>query len=78
MDALISKDMKTLKFKTNIKCGGCIETVTPHLENVNGLESWSVDTAVPEKILTISGTEDALAEEVIGTLKKAGYEAELI
>ena len=70
--------MKTLKFKTNIKCGGCIETVTPHLDSVSGLESWSVDTNVPEKVLTVSGTADALTEEVINTLKKAGYEAELI
>ena len=70
--------MKTLKFKTNIKCGGCIETVTPHLDHVNGLESWSVDTQVPEKILTVSGKNDDLAEEVINTLKKAGYNAELI
>ena len=70
--------MKTLKFKTNIKCGGCIETVTPHLDHVSGLESWSVDTQVPEKILTVSGTDADLAEEVIETLQKAGYNAELI
>jgi copper chaperone len=70
--------MKTLKFKTNIKCGGCIETVSPHLNALDGLDSWSVDTDVPEKVLTVSGNTAALTEEVINTLKKAGYQAELI
>ncbi|CAM3933164.1 Copper chaperone CopZ [Pedobacter westerhofensis] len=70
--------MKTLKFKTNIKCGGCIETVTPHLDAVDGLEKWTVDTNVAEKILTVTGTRDNLTDEVIETLKKAGYQAELI
>ncbi|MET1056211.1 MAG: cation transporter [Pedobacter sp.] len=70
--------MKTLKFKTNIKCGGCIATVTPHLDAVAGLDSWTVDTTAPEKVLTVSGNADALTEEVINTLKKAGYDAELI
>lgn len=70
--------MKTLKFKTNIKCGGCIETVTPHLDAVNGLDQWTVDTNVPEKILTVTGSTDTLTDEVIETLKKAGYQAELL
>jgi copper chaperone len=70
--------MKTVKFKTNIKCGGCIETVSPHLNALDGLESWSVDTDVPEKVLTVSGNAEDLTEEIIKTLKKAGYEAELI
>lgn len=70
--------METLRFKTNIKCGGCIETVTPHLDAVTGLDSWTVDTTVPEKVLTIAGTADALTDEVINTLKRAGFDAELI
>jgi len=70
--------METIKFKTNIKCGGCIATVTPHLDALSGLEKWEVDTTIPEKILTVTGDDHSLANKVVDTLKKAGYEAELI
>lgn len=68
--------METIKFKTNIKCGGCIDTVSPHLNALPGLSEWSVDTNVPEKVLTVTG--DAAAQQIIDTLQKAGYTAELI
>jgi copper chaperone len=68
--------METLKFKTNIKCDGCIATVTPYLDAVPGLTEWKVDTAVPEKILTVTGANGSLTKEVVETLKKAGYQAE--
>ena len=41
--------MKTLKFKTNINCGGCVSKVTPFLNNQEGVESWEVDTVNPDK-----------------------------
>ena len=31
--------MKTIKFKTNINCGGCISKVTPFLNKQEGVES---------------------------------------
>ena len=68
--------METLKFKTNIKCGGCIATVTPFLEEVKGIVSWEVDTNSPEKILTVEGT--ANTGDVIHVIEKAGYMAEKI
>lgn len=68
--------MKILKFKTNIKCGGCIATVTPHLDALEGLDEWTVDTNVPEKLLTVTGSRESLNDDVIETLKKAGYQAE--
>ena len=64
--------MKTLKFKTNIKCGGCIATVTPHLNSAETVEKWEVDTANPDKILTVHG-EDLSEKEVIEKVQKAGY-----
>lgn len=70
--------METLKFKTNIKCGGCIDTVSPHLNAISGLSSWEVDTNLPEKVLTVTGETDALSNKVIDSLKGAGYQAELI
>lgn len=64
--------MKTLKFKTNIKCGGCIATVTPHLNSAETVEKWEVDIANPDKILTVQG-EDLSEKEVIEKVLKAGY-----
>ncbi len=68
--------METLKFKTNIKCGGCIATVTPYLNDQQAISSWAVDTNSPEKVLTIEG--DLSAATVVETLKKAGFTAEKI
>jgi len=69
--------MKTLKFKTNVKCGGCIATVTPYLNEVKGIISWNVDTTDPLKIMTIE-SEGISAEEITSVMETAGYQAELI
>ena len=69
--------MNTLKFKTNVKCGGCIATVTPHLNKLKGIASWKVDTTDPLRILTVE-TEDLNAETIILVMKNAGYQADLI
>lgn len=70
--------MEKLQFKTNIKCGGCIATVKPHLDNLTGVESWDVDTQIPSKILSVFVQEDSMESKVIGVLKEAGFTAELI
>lgn len=69
--------MNTLKFKTTIKCGGCIATVTPFLNKIEGISNWNVDTNSPDKILTVE-TETVSAEEITNTLKSAGYQANLV
>lgn len=69
--------METLKFKTNVNCGGCIATITPHLNQVKGIVKWSVDTANPMKILTVEAT-GLNPEVIIEVLKKAGYKADSI
>jgi len=69
--------METLKFTTNVKCGGCIAAVTPHLNKVKGIVSWSVDTASPSKIMTVE-VDDATAASVSAAMKEAGYHADLI
>jgi copper chaperone len=70
--------METLKFKTNIKCGGCIATVTPALDTLEGVAKWEVDTANPDKILTVESDNGLNANEVISALKIKGYNAEKI
>jgi len=74
---LIQLDMETLKFKTNVNCGGCIATVTPHLNEIKGIGKWSVDTSNPMKVLTVE-TLGLDPEVIIETLKEAGYKADLM
>lgn len=69
--------METIKFKTNIKCGGCIATITPALNALNGVYKWEVDIANADKILTVEA-EGLSAQEVADTVKKAGFTAEQI
>ena len=66
-----------MKFKTNINCGACVAKVTPILNDNEQIETWSVDTENPEKILTVSG-KDVDEEDLIHSLKKIGYKAEKI
>jgi len=69
--------METLKFKTNVNCGGCVATVTPHLNQIKGIGKWNVDTSNPLKILTVEDSE-LLPDAIIEKLKEAGYKADLI
>lgn len=73
----------TVRFKTNIKCSGCVATVTPFLNDIEQLDGWNVDTASPDKILTVQTTarrpgDNRISEEVKKAVEKAGYKAEPI
>lgn len=70
--------METLNFKTNIKCGGCVATVTPFLNDIEQLDGWNVDTTSPDKILTVQTTNNRIGEEVRKAVEKAGYKAETV
>jgi copper chaperone len=67
--------MKTLKFKTNINCSACVAKAKPFLDALQHVQSWEVDTANPEKILTVKG-DGIKAEQVVESVKKAGYRIE--
>ena len=69
--------MSTLRFKTNIKCNGCIQTVTPFLSSIKEISGWNVDLTSPERILTIEGNELKPAV-IISALEQAGYKAEQV
>ncbi len=69
--------MKTLKFKTNINCSGCIARVTPTLNGLAGTDKWDVNTTDPNKILTIE-TSQLNADEVKQALERAGFNGEEI
>jgi copper chaperone len=69
--------METLKFKTNIKCGGCVAKVAPSLNGEKRVLKWEVDTTSPDRILDVE-TENLKAQEIIDLLAKAGFEAQPI
>ncbi len=70
--------MESLKFKTNIKCSGCIAATTPYLNELAGENKWTVDVQDPNKILVVNSDKNISAQDVINTLQKAGYSAEKI
>ncbi|KEQ28735.1 heavy-metal-associated domain-containing protein [Pedobacter antarcticus] len=70
--------MDTLQFKTNIKCGGCIATVKPHLDQLAGVKNWEVDTLAADKILTVEASGEVKDSDIINTLSTAGFNAERI
>lgn len=67
--------MTVVKYKTNINCSSCINSVTPFLNELDNLDSWKVDTANPDKILTVE-LDDNNKDIILETVKKAGFEIE--
>jgi copper chaperone len=67
--------MEKYQFKTNIKCGGCVAQVTPHLNALEGVQSWEVNTQNPDKILTVVA-DGATVNTIKETVTKAGFKAE--
>lgn len=66
--------METVRFKTDIKCSGCVAKVSPFLNEAFGEGNWQVDTLNPSKVLTVQATgKEERIEEVVA---KAGYKAE--
>ena len=68
--------METLKFKTTIKCSGCLEKVTPYLNETAGEDNWEVDIQTPEKILTVATDKDITEKEIVKAVVEAGYKIE--
>jgi copper chaperone len=63
-------------FKTNIKCGGCIQKVKPYLDGLKEIKSWNVNLDSPDRILIVEGeiSEDIIVE----VISHAGYRAEKV
>jgi copper chaperone len=68
--------METTKFKTNIKCSGCVAKVTPFLNEALGEANWEVDYNNPAKVMTVVGEKDK--EKIIQAVERAGYKAEAL
>ncbi|CAL1519006.1 heavy-metal-associated domain-containing protein [Chitinophaga sp. MM2321] len=69
--------METVQFKTNIKCSGCIASVTPVLDELAGKDNWEVDLLSADKVLKVS-TGQANEQQIKAAIEKAGYKAEQI
>lgn len=76
MELFKLNNMEPIKFKTTIKCSGCVAKVTPFLNEALGEDKWEVDYNNPSKILTVEGENDKT--KVIHAVEKAGYKAEAI
>lgn len=66
--------METIKFKTNINCGGCLKSVTPLLNKLDIIDSWKVEIENPDKILEVK--LDGNENEVVKAVTEAGFEIE--
>ncbi len=68
--------MKTVRFKTNINCEGCIAKITPFLAEESEINTWSVDTTSREKVLIVE--TDKSADEIRRLVERAGFKAEAL
>lgn len=66
--------MKTRKFKTNAKCGGCVAKIDTQLSTILPAGQWSLDLGSPTRTLTVISDIDP--EEIIRAVEKAGFRAE--
>ncbi|PZP46960.1 MAG: hypothetical protein DI598_11530 [Pseudopedobacter saltans] len=69
--------MKTLQFKTTLKCSGCVDKIKSDFDNDKNIESWNVDLQANPKILTVSG-ENINEQEIENLLQQSGYKGEVI
>lgn len=65
------------KFKTSLKCNGCIEKITPAMKEIQGITSWYVELSPPSAILFVESETDTEVA-IINAVKKAGYTIEKI
>ena len=68
--------MNEFQFKTNINCASCVGAVSSFLNEIVGIEYWTVNTQTAEKILTVSG--EVSENEIIVSVAAAGFSIEKI
>lgn len=73
----MNSENKTLQFKTNINCGGCLAKVTPFLNDAEGICHWEVDTTNNNKILSVH-SEGITEQEVMKKVQEAGFKIEVL
>jgi copper chaperone len=66
--------MTTQHFKTTINCANCLRAVTPTLNGEPAITAWQVDTASPDKLLTV--TTSLPPAQVVALVEEAGFSAQ--
>ncbi|MBL4752713.1 MAG: heavy-metal-associated domain-containing protein [Flavobacteriales bacterium] len=69
--------MKTVKYKTNINCTGCLKSVTPLLNELDNINTWKVNLENVNKILEVD-LDDDNDSAVVDAVKEAGFQIEEI
>lgn len=69
--------MSIQRFKTSLKCQGCVDKVTPGLNQLENVFSWKVDLTDPNRLLIVE-SEEATDRAVITLLESLGYKAERV
>lgn len=64
--------MRTLKFKSNINCTGCLSKVSPVLNEEQGIKNWDVDLQHDDRVLTVQ-TDILSPIEIEQAVSKAGF-----
>lgn len=64
--------MTTLRVKTDLRCGACVESIRPLFDNEPGVKKWTADVSTPDKLLTVEGN-DISAKRVGELLNAKGY-----
>src|SRR3989338_7186766 len=67
--------MKKIKFKTNLRCESCLAKIKPLLDQEGTIQSWEVNLATSDKILTVLG-DNVDPSRVKELLKQVGYDAQ--
>ncbi|MEP5614454.1 MAG: DUF4396 domain-containing protein [Cyclobacteriaceae bacterium] len=62
--------MQTATFDTDIHCEKCVETLTPILNDDQGINDWSIDLSSEVKTLTVNG--DSISETHVDELLGQG------
>jgi copper chaperone len=73
--------MKKIKFKSSLKCNGCVNAIKPFMDSVPEIDSWSVDLNNPDKVIevnTLEESDDALAEKILKGVSESGYTIEKV
>ena len=68
---------QTIKFKTTLKCGGCVAKITPLLNSMKNVLEWSVDLNTPERVLTVT-LKDGDVSLVKKAIMEVGFKVEEI
>lgn len=64
--------MRTMIFRTNAKCEGCLARIEKTLQGKINREEWNLDLSNPDRTLTVF-SDKLTDKEIMELINKAGY-----